>query len=74
MSTDQVMKAALELSERDRAKLAEELLASLDGPADRPLDEAWIQEIERRSQELRSGKVNPIPAKEAMRQLRERYS
>jgi len=39
---------ALTLPDAERADLAAELLASLDGPADSGWDEAWAKEIDRR--------------------------
>lgn len=39
---------ALELPESDRAKLAAQLLESLDSGDDRIIDDAWAEEIERR--------------------------
>jgi putative addiction module component (TIGR02574 family) len=39
----------------DRAELAAELLASLDGPADGNAEAAWAAEIERRVASIESG-------------------
>jgi len=44
--------AALALSEQERAALALDLVASLDGPNDEALAEAWDIEICRRINEL----------------------
>ena len=38
----------LGLPEADRVRIATEVLASLDGPADSGWDEAWAAELERR--------------------------
>lgn len=43
---------ALALSEAERAKLASDLVASLDGPADPNISEAWDVEICRRINEI----------------------
>ena len=43
---------ALALSEEERAQLASDLMASLDGPADPNLSEAWDVEICRRINEI----------------------
>ncbi len=40
----------LGLPEEDRVRIATELLASLDGPADADWDDAWAAELERRQQ------------------------
>jgi putative addiction module component (TIGR02574 family) len=58
---DQVLTAALALPNGDRVELVEAILASLQ-PEDRPpFDESWRPVIERRSQELQSGRVVGIP-------------
>lgn len=56
-----VLNAALELPESDRAKEVEELLATLGGEIDEDADAAWVEEIERRTREIKQGKVEPIP-------------
>jgi putative addiction module component (TIGR02574 family) len=64
----EVTQAALELSEEDRAMLADTLAESLS-PAS--WEEAWRKEIERRSRQLEDGTVQGIPwaeVKEAGRQ------
>ena len=43
---------ALALSQAERAKLASDLVASLDGPADSNLSKAWDVEICRRINEI----------------------
>lgn len=49
--------AALTLSEAERAKLARDLIASLNGPADNDVAEAWDIELCRRINEVESGKA-----------------
>ena len=53
---------ALRLPPRDRARLAERLLGSLDGSFDVDNDRFWLEESERRLDELESGKVTGVPA------------
>jgi putative addiction module component (TIGR02574 family) len=60
---------ALELPPQDRAALAHDLLASLDGPADANAEEAWEAEITRRLDELESGKAHTVDADEALRRI-----
>lgn len=48
---------ALALPARERAKIAHELLLSLDEGADADAAEAWVAEIERRAAEVRSGAI-----------------
>jgi len=47
---------ALQLPPSERAELATELIASLDGKADRDVETAWAAEIERRVAELEAGR------------------
>jgi putative addiction module component (TIGR02574 family) len=52
---------ALELPTDERAELAAELIASLDGPADADAESAWAAEIERRASRVLAGKSKGIP-------------
>ncbi len=71
-SAEEVFDAALALPEGERVELVEALIASLQ-PADRPpFDESWREVIRRRSSELRSGLVTPVPWEEVKRQAREK--
>jgi putative addiction module component (TIGR02574 family) len=76
MSSDDVRSAALTLPAIERAKLAHELLRSLDGPDDSEVESCWIEEIERRARELAEGSVEAVDWEQAReriaRRLRER--
>jgi putative addiction module component (TIGR02574 family) len=50
-----VLDQALKLSPEERAALAHDLLASLDGEPDEGVDSAWAAEAERRARKLLSG-------------------
>lgn len=50
-----VLDEALQLELSERAELAAELLASLDGEPDANVEAAWAAEIERRAARARSG-------------------
>jgi putative addiction module component (TIGR02574 family) len=52
-----VLADALRLGPDERAELAVEVLASLDGPADQDAESAWKQEISRRVQAIEAGTV-----------------
>ena len=54
-TTQRVLDEALRLDLSDRAELAAELLASLDGGPDQDAEAAWAAEIERRAERARSG-------------------
>jgi putative addiction module component (TIGR02574 family) len=54
---ERLLHEALDLPESERAELAAQLLATLDGPADADVDEAWAAEVERRCADLDAGRV-----------------
>ena len=43
---------ALDLTDEERAEVALELVASLDGPKDADAEDAWVVEIERRARRV----------------------
>lgn len=55
---------ALSLPQEERAFLADRLLSSLSGEVLSDVDAAWVAEAERRYQEYKEGKRQPIPAAE----------
>ena len=61
---------ALRLPRRERARLAQRLISSLDRDVDTDVDKLWLQEAERRLAELKSGKVAAIPADKVLRKAR----
>lgn len=50
-----LLEGALQLSLEERAKLAAELIASIDGEPDEQADAAWAAEIERRARRAVTG-------------------
>jgi putative addiction module component (TIGR02574 family) len=63
---------ALELPAEERAALAHDLLASLDGAPDADAAEAWEAEITLRLDELHSGQAQTVSAEEALKRIDER--
>jgi len=61
---------ALNLSEAERAELAHELVASLDGTIDSDAEEAWDAEIVRRLAEIDSGTAVLVDREEFRRRMR----
>lgn len=59
MSTDELLAEALRLPRRERARVAEDLLSSLEEPADE-VAVAWAAELERRSREVAEGRVQAV--------------
>jgi putative addiction module component (TIGR02574 family) len=57
-----ILDAALKLEPADRARIAHEIIVSLDDePADEGVDEAWEQELAKRAAEIDSGAVKLEP-------------
>jgi len=71
MSADTLLESALLLPEKDRARIAAELIASLDGKPEAGVDAAWLAEIDRRIAETEQGKVQLIDWETAKKGLRE---
>lgn len=70
-----LLKKALALPPEARAELADSLLESLDKePAEEGVEAAWSEEIQRRIEEIDSGKVQMIPYEEVRRRLAARLS
>lgn len=57
------------LPPEERARLAEELLATLD-PSEDGVEAAWDDEIRKRIDEVENGTVQLVPADEAFAQVR----
>ncbi len=66
----EVESRALRLPRRERARLAQRLIFSLDQEVSADVDKLWLQEAERRLRELKSGKVSAIPASRVVRKVR----
>ncbi|MDA1312279.1 MAG: addiction module protein [Acidobacteria bacterium] len=60
MSTKDLMVEVLRLPRTERARVAEEILSSLEEPTGE-VAVAWVKEIERRSQEIADGRVQTVP-------------
>ncbi len=55
MSEKEILEAAMKLLPEERARIAHELLESLDGAFDKDVEKAWLEELKRRSQEIDAG-------------------
>jgi putative addiction module component (TIGR02574 family) len=67
---DEIAATAMKLPEHERVRLARELMASVEGEIDADVEALWLAEAERRLEELRSGKVQGVPAEEAFAKAR----
>ena len=70
----EVASKAHNLSPSERAELANELIVSLDDVKDKELEMAWDTEIERRIEEIKSGRAKGRPAEEILAEIRAKYS
>ena len=71
-STVETLEAeALRLSNEERARLVERLIASLDTDSD--TEDAWAAEVERRNAEIESGAVSLISGPEALDRLKAEF-
>ena len=66
-TTEEIIAAALKLPPESKARLADELLASLDGPEQTEIDNAWAIEAERRIDEYETGGIKTIPSDQVLR-------
>lgn len=69
-SSRQLESKALKLPRKNRARLAQRLISSLDQETDVDAEKLWREEAERRLAELKSGKVTGIPAERVIRKAR----
>lgn len=65
MSMEELLAEVLRLPRRERARVAEELLSSLEEADEADVAAAWAQELERRS-----GEVEPVPWSTARAEIR----
>jgi putative addiction module component (TIGR02574 family) len=73
MTAKQIESEVLKLPRRERARLARKLLDSIPmrrSESDRDVLAAWVAEVDRRVEELDSGKVKGIPAEVVFRRVR----
>jgi len=74
MTNKQIRDQALALPPEERARLAHDIIASLDAPADEGAAEEWIREVERRLKEVQEGSVKLVDWKETRARILKRLS
>ena len=62
------------LSWEDQERLVQDLIAGLERRPISDIDQAWIDEAERRYDDMISGRVEGIPADRVLREVREKLS
>ena len=72
-STAEIIHEAKSLPVEDRALVVDSLLRSLN-PPDPEIDRKWVVVAKRRLEELRSGRVKPVPGEEVFARIRQRFA
>lgn len=67
---EQIADEVLRLPEESRARLMERLLSSFEEQDDEGIARAWVEEAERRDDEMSSGSEKGLPAQEVFSKLR----
>ncbi len=70
---DKMTNAVLSLPKNDRAKLAHELIVSLDDQIDSDVNNAWEKEINRRVKEIKEGTAKGRPAEQILAEIKAKY-
>lgn len=69
----ELLEKAMALSSHERGLLIDKLIASLDDePADEGVEAAWDEEIKRRVEDIRSGRVKTIPGEDVLARMKAR--
>jgi putative addiction module component (TIGR02574 family) len=66
----EVESKALKLSPKERARLAQRLISSLDRERDVDAEQLWLREAERRLAQIKSGEILAIPADKVIKKAR----
>lgn len=66
----EIEKVVMNLPIEERTFLAHRLLDSLEGFTDPEIEQAWLNEADRRWKEIENGKVQCIPAEEVIKHAR----
>lgn len=68
---ENILTQALQMPPKERAAVAERLIASLDAEIDWDVEVAWQQEVQRRIDEIDKGEVVCLPWEQVLQRLRE---
>ena len=70
----EILEKALALSVQERGLLIDRLVESLDDePAEEGVEAAWADEIKRRVDDIRSGRVKTILGEQVLREMAEEF-
>jgi hypothetical protein len=70
MTIDELRREALGLDLSSRARLAHELISSLDDLSEAEIEQLWLEESQRRLDEVASGAVESVSVEEALAKAR----
>jgi putative addiction module component (TIGR02574 family) len=72
-AAEEILKEALQLPEDDRERIADSLLLSVQAGLGEPIEQAWIDEANRRMVEIDEGRTQLVPGDQVMSHLRARF-
>jgi putative addiction module component (TIGR02574 family) len=72
LTTKELIEEAVSLPVEDRVMVADSILRSLNAP-ESDIDREWMAVAQRRSEELRSGQVKPIPGEQVFARVSQRF-
>lgn len=72
-STAEIIRDAESLPVEERTVVVDSLLRSLN-PPDPDIDRKWAAAAKRRLEDLRSGRVKPIPGEKVFAKIRQRFA
>ncbi|MEQ8578829.1 MAG: addiction module protein [Balneola sp.] len=74
MITDfkEIENSALNLDRKNKARLADKLLQSIHGKIDPEIEQAWIDEVQKRKESLKSGETSLHSANDVLKEARKR--
>jgi hypothetical protein len=70
MTIDELRREALGLDLSNRARLAHALISSLDDLSEAEIEQLWLEESQRRLEEVASGSVETVSAEETLAEAR----
>ena len=73
-TVDEIEREIRSLSDDERIHLLRDLVADLDGGRDPEVEKAWLEEAQRRYEELKSGVVGGMPAEDVFKSARNRLN
>lgn len=73
IKSDELMSMVDELPIDIKTQLVEKLLSSMH-PHQKNIDELWVEEAEKRINEVKTGAVKTIPGETVFKEIRDRFS